>query len=85
MPTSTFAAPTKTTVDAGGPPSGIPRIAYSIAESAEALGCSRQYVYDLINSGILPSVKVAGRRFIAVTALEGVIADPTLGSEGDDH
>ena len=47
----------------------IPRIAYSVAECAELLGCSRQYVYDQVNSGALRSIKVIGRRFIPAAAL----------------
>lgn len=38
----------------------IPRLAYSVAESADALGVCRQHVYDLIERGVIRSVKLGG-------------------------
>ena len=46
-----------------------PRLAYSPAEAAALIGCSRGFVYSLMEAGILRSVRVGGRRLIPKSAL----------------
>lgn len=50
-------------------PGGMPKLAYSVDEAAEALGVSRSLVYQLIHQGGFPSVKLRGRRLIAAELL----------------
>ncbi len=47
------------------PITGVERLAYSPAEVAAALGCTRQHVQNLIARGELRSVKLGRRRLIA--------------------
>ena len=46
------------------------KLALSPGEAAEALGLSRQKVYDLLNVGELPFKKVGTRTLIPVAAIE---------------
>lgn len=46
-----------------------PRIAYSPAEAAQAIGCTRQHIYTLLKSGALPSVRIGRLRRIPAAAL----------------
>jgi excisionase family DNA binding protein len=43
---------------------GVERIAYSVPETARALGLSRELIYDELRSKRLGSVKVGWRRII---------------------
>lgn len=60
--------------------SGIPE-AYSVDDTAEALGVSRAKVYLMIKAGELFSVKLGHRRVIPKVAIEAVLRgeryDPT--------
>lgn len=47
----------------------VERLAYGPAELAEALGCTRQHVHNLIERGQLRSVKVGGKRVIPADAV----------------
>ena len=50
-----------------------PRAAYTIEETRQAFGgVSREYVYALIRSGELRSIKLAGRRFIPAGEIERI-------------
>lgn len=49
------------------------RLTLGIAEVARALGVGRSTVYELMASGELPSLKVAGRRLVRVADLETLI------------
>jgi excisionase family DNA binding protein len=49
------------------------RSAFSIPEVMEALGVSRQTVYDEINAGRLRSFRVASRRLVSANALDAYI------------
>jgi excisionase family DNA binding protein len=55
----------------------VPREAYSVAETAEALGRSTQFVYDLINDGELHARKAGpnGHLMIPVAALRSWLMD----------
>lgn len=50
-------------------PGGVPKLAYSVEEAAEALGVSRSLVYRLIHQRGFPSVKLRGRRVISAELL----------------
>lgn len=55
-------------------PAPVERLAYSTAELAEALGCSRQHIHNLLARGALPSVKLGARRLIPRAAVEKLLA-----------
>lgn len=44
-------------------------LAYSPAEAGKALGLSRSRVYELMNDGSLPSIRIGGSRRIRHEAL----------------
>ena len=50
------------------------RLAYSVAEAAEATGLGRTTLYNLISSGTLPSRKIGKRRVIRRVDLEELIS-----------
>ena len=47
----------------------VERMLYRPAEAAEAIGVSRSRVYELINSGEIPSIKVGGVKRVPVDRL----------------
>jgi excisionase family DNA binding protein len=47
------------------------RLTYTIEEAAEMLGISRALAY---RRGVLPTVKIAGRRLVPKTALDSMLA-----------
>lgn len=57
------------------------RLAYSPAEVAQALGCTRQHVYNLIDRGVIPSLKLGNRRLIRAEALTALLAQLEAGEE----
>jgi excisionase family DNA binding protein len=44
-----------------GAPAGIPPAILRIAQSASYIGCSRAFIYQLIQRGELPRIKLGGR------------------------
>lgn len=46
------------------------RRAYSPGEVAEALGCTRQHVHNMIQRGEIASFKLGARRFIPAQVLD---------------
>lgn len=50
-------------------PGGVPKLAFSVEEAAEALGVSRSLIYRLIHQRGFPSVKLRGRRLISAELL----------------
>lgn len=50
-----------------------PRLAYSPSEAAQALGISRARLYQLLDDGTIPSVKLGRRRLIRVAALQQLL------------
>ena len=52
----------------------VPRLAYSPGELAEALGCTREHVHNLIRRGELPSLKLGRRRLIRAEVLHDLLA-----------
>jgi excisionase family DNA binding protein len=63
------------------PAEPLPRVAYSPAEAAQAIGVTRQHIYNLMQRGELPSVKLGRSRRISVRALEALLLD---GGADDD-
>jgi excisionase family DNA binding protein len=51
----------------------LERLAYSVEEAAEALGISRDLIYDLLRTGELASLKVGQRRLITRQALDAFL------------
>ncbi len=49
--------------------------AYRVQDFCRAYGLSRSTVYNLINSGKLRSVRVAGRRLIPADAAEALLSN----------
>lgn len=54
---------------------GPGKLAYSVTEAAEALGVSRNGVYDLIHREGFPSLPVGGRRLISAELLREWVRD----------
>lgn len=54
-------------------PTDPPRLAYSPAEAARALGISRARLYQLIDDGTIPSIKLGRRRLIRAEALRDLL------------
>ena len=55
-------APATTLADAAAPATSTPaRMLLTVAEVAAELGCCRDTVYQLLTTGALPSVRIAGR------------------------
>lgn len=51
------------------------RLAYSPAEAAACIGVSRARLYQLIDDGTIPSIKLGRRRLIRRQALEQLLLD----------
>jgi excisionase family DNA binding protein len=51
--------------------SSIERLTYTVEEAAEMLGISRALAY---RRGVLPTVKIAGRRLVPKAALDRMLA-----------
>jgi len=51
----------------------VERLAYSPAEAAATLGISRARLYQLLDDGTIPSVKLGRRRLIRRVALVGLL------------
>lgn len=54
-------------------------LAYSPAGAADALGISRAHLYNLMQAGLIPSVKLGRRRLIRREVLVGLLdsAEPS--------
>jgi excisionase family DNA binding protein len=51
------------------------RMAYSPREAEELLGVGHSYIYELISSGKLRSIKVGGRRLIPHSAIAELLGE----------
>jgi excisionase family DNA binding protein len=51
----------------------VERLAYSPAEAAAAIGCSRQHIYNLITRGDLRRFKVGGATRIPVADVANLV------------
>lgn len=54
-------------------PPVIDRLTYSPAEAAAAIGISRARLYQLLNDGTIPSLKLGSRRLIRREALAALL------------
>lgn len=52
----------------------VRRLAYSPAETANQLGCTRQHVQNLIARGELRSIKLGRKRLIPASVIEDLLA-----------
>jgi excisionase family DNA binding protein len=53
----------------------VERIAYKVNEAARALGYSRTQIYDLVNRGVLPALRLGGGSIrIPKAAIEKLIS-----------
>lgn len=48
---------------------GVERTHYSVAEAAEAIGCSEGHLYRMLDDGVLPAVRLGTKRLINVQVL----------------
>lgn len=55
-------------------PAHFEQLAYRVDDAARASGLSRSTLHELIGTGALPSVKIAGRRLILVDDLRQLLA-----------
>lgn len=53
---------------------GGERLAYTVAEAAEALGVNRQFLYRQLRAGAVPSVRLGQRILVPRLELERVLA-----------
>lgn len=53
------------------------KIAYSVSEVAEILGISKSYAYILVNTNVLPVLKVGSRKVIPKSYLDEWIKENT--------
>ncbi len=60
----------------------IPRIALTLPEAAEAIGISARHLESLVADGIIPVVRLGGRRVIPIDVLQRTLA--RLASERAD-
>jgi len=58
---------------AGSKASGLERLSYGVAEAAAVTGLSRSKLYELIQSGELPSLKIGSRRLLTRVALVALL------------
>jgi len=58
---------------------GDGRLAYSVAEAAEALGVSRDTIYDELRAGRLASIKLGRRRIITRQHIDDFLASVSAG------
>lgn len=50
------------------------RLAYTVAEAAEALGVNRQFLYRQVRAGAVPSIRLGQRILVPRMELERVLA-----------
>lgn len=64
-------------------PTRAERLAYSPAEAAAELGISRAKLYQLLDDGTIPSLKLGRRRLIRHEALVALLAELEARPGGD--
>lgn len=62
-------------------PPAFPPLLVTVNDAAHLLCVSRDQVYRLINTGMLPSLKIGRYRRISIRALETYVNGPTLAAE----
>jgi len=68
---------------AEGPASAASRLLYSVEEAADLLGIGRTYMFHLLRTGEIDSLKIGKRRMIPSDALDDYIEH--LRSANADH
>ncbi len=58
----------------------MPRLTFTVSESAEILGVSRTTAYELVRSGALPCVRLGRRIVITRRTLEELLDAPVPAS-----
>lgn len=53
-----------------------PKMAYKVAEAAEKIGLSRSFVYEMIHSGKLRTIKIGRSRRITPAQLQEFLERP---------
>jgi len=72
------------TADAPPAAPSVPRLTFSMAEAAEAVGVSRRGLYNLAARDGLPTVKLGGRRLVRVADLREWIAARPVDPAGQE-
>ncbi len=55
----------------------LDKAAYDVGEVCRLTGIGRNLVYDLLNSGELPSVLIGGRRIVPAPGIVKLLTQPT--------
>jgi excisionase family DNA binding protein len=61
-----------------------PPLLVNLVDAGRLLGVSKWTLYELMHTGVLPSVKIQSRRFIARTDLDRYVAQLRI-EAGDRH
>lgn len=59
---------------ASGLPNGVPKLAYTVPELAEALGISTTFIYRLVRAGQIPYKRVGAKLLFPVALLKEWLA-----------
>jgi len=52
---------------------GVPRLLLGVDDAADSLGIRRTKMYELLASGVIPTIRIGRRRLVAVSALEAYV------------
>lgn len=52
----------------------LPRLLVGVTKTAQTLGISRSYAYELVASGFLASVRLGRRVLVPISAIEDLVA-----------
>lgn len=63
----------------------VERLYYRPAEAAEAISVSVSKMYDMLNRGEVPSVRIGGCLRVPVKALEALGGDTGTGDAGEER
>jgi hypothetical protein len=69
-------------IEKGKRPDIVPRLAFSINDACAAIGIGRTSLYELISTGAVKPVKIAGRTLIPRTELERLIREAETAEGG---
>jgi len=60
------------------------KLAISVIEAGKALGLSRTTTYQLVNQGVIPSVRFGRRILVPISALQALLEVNSHNSSGTD-
>jgi excisionase family DNA binding protein len=63
--------------------SSTPKLAFSIAETCEALGLGKTTIYGLIASGRLDTLRIGGRRLVTAASIHSLLAGGNIATGGE--